>query len=175
MARLRKGVCYRSLESPYTRTSKYRKKSFIKTNYNARVIKFVMGNLKKEDFNTNIKLKTKSDVQIRDNSLESARITSNRLLEKELGIPNYFFRVSKYPYHILRNNPIASGAGADRFSTGMKKSFGKPIGQAAQFKKGDTILELKLDKKNIEIGKKALQRASYKISCGCSIVVTPSK
>ena len=172
MARLRKGVCYRKLERPYTRVSKFRKKSFIKTNYNARVIKFVMGNSKKEDFEYNLKLLPKVDVQIRDNALESARLTSNRLLEKNLGSASYFFRVNKFPHHILRNNPIASGAGADRFSTGMKKSFGKPIGQSARFKKGDTILEAKVDKRNLELAKKALKRASYKISCGCTIEIT---
>ncbi|MBR9699155.1 50S ribosomal protein L16 [Candidatus Woesearchaeota archaeon] len=175
MARLRKGVCYRRLERPYTRVSKYKKKSFIKTNYNARVIKFVMGNAKKQDFNCKLRLKTNIDIQIRDNSMESARLTSNRLLERDIGTPNYFFRVNKYPYHVLRNNPIASGAGADRFSTGMKKSFGKPIGQAARFKKGDTIFEIDLDKNHIDIGKKALTRASYKIACTTRIVITEKK
>ena len=36
-------------------------------------------------------------------------------------------------------------------STDMKKSFGKPIGQAARYKKGDTILEIGVDKKNLDI------------------------
>ena len=175
MARLRKGVCYRRLERPYTRVSKFRKKSFIKTTYNSRIIKFVMGNLQKEDFEYNLKRRPKVDVQIRDNAIESARLSSNRLLEKSLSPSTYFFRVNKFPYHILRNNPIASGAGADRFSTGMQKSFGKPIGQAAQFRKGDTIFELKVDKKNIDLAKKALKRASYKISCSCIIDITENK
>lgn len=175
MARLRKAVCYRKLERPYTRVSKFKKNSFIKTNYNARIIKFVMGNARKEDFQYKLKLHPKVDVQIRDNAIESARLTSNRLLEKAIGTSGYFFRVNKFPYHILRNNPIASGAGADRFSTGMKKSFGKPIGQAAQFKKGDAIFELKVDKKNLETAKKALKRASYKVSCGCAIEIIENK
>ncbi len=171
MARLRKGVCYRKIERPYTRVSKYKKRSFIKTNYNSRIIKYVMGNLKKENFKCKLKLVPKVDIQIRDNSIESARLTSNRLLEKTLGLGSYFLRVNKFPYHILRNNPIASGAGADRFSTGMKKSFGKPIGQAAQFKKGDSIFELKIDEKNLDVAKLALKRASQKIPCTCMIKV----
>lgn len=134
-----------------------------------------MGNLAKDDFGYCIKLLSKEDLQIRDNSLESARLTSNRLLEKNIGSAGYLLRINKYPYHILRNNPIASGAGADRFSTGMKKSFGKPIGQAARFKKGDTIFEINVDKKSIDLAKKALKRASYKIACGCTIHIEERK
>ena len=57
----------------------------------------------------------------------------------------------------------------------MKKSFGKPIGQAAQFKAGDTIFEVKVDKKHIDLAKKALTRASYKIACKCHIDVNIAK
>ena len=57
----------------------------------------------------------------------------------------------------------------------MKKSFGKPIGQAARYKKGDTVIEVKTDKKNIEIAKKALHRANQKIACKCSVEVIPLK
>ena len=174
MARLRKGVSYRRLERPYTRVSKFKKKSYIKTNYNTRITKFVMGDLKNK-FGFTLKLLSKQDLQIRENALESARLTSNRLLEKNMGQTGYFLRINKYPYHILRNNPIASGAGADRFSTGMKKSFGKPMGQAAQFKKGDAILEVGIDKKNIELTKKALHRASLKIPCSCIIEIIERK
>jgi large subunit ribosomal protein L10e len=175
MARLRKAVCYRGLERPYTRVSKFKTNSFIKTNYNTRITKFTMGNPKKEDFQYKVELKTKVPIQLRDNCMESARLTSNRLLEKNIGPANYFLRINKFPFHILRNNPIAAGAGADRFSTGMKKSFGKPIGQAARFKKGDTIFEILLDKKDVELGKKAMQRASQKLACGCNIIITERK
>ncbi len=169
MARLRRAVCYRKLERPYTRVSKFKKNSFIKTNYNTRITKFVMGNPKKSNFDYQVKLLSKIDIQLRDNSVESARLASNRLLEKTVGGSGYMLRVNKFPYHILRNNPIASGAGADRFSTGMKKSFGKPIGQAAQFRKGEPIFEVMIDKKNLETAKDALKRASQKLACGCVI------
>jgi len=172
MARIRKGVSYRRLERPNTRVSKYKKKGFVKMGYNSRIIRFVMGNLQKEDFEIKLRLVTKIPVQLRDNSVESARLTSNRLLEKSIGPNNYFFRVKKYPYHILRENPIASGAGADRFSTGMQKSFGKPIGQAAQFKRGDAIFELMVDKKHLDVAKKAMGRAAQKIAPSCYILVS---
>ena len=46
----------------------------------------------------------------------------------------YFFQLRIYPHHILRENPLAAGAGADRMSTGMKCAFGKPISVAARVK-----------------------------------------
>ena len=44
MAKLRKFVAYRRLERPYTRVSKYRKKSYVRANPNVIVVKFDMGN-----------------------------------------------------------------------------------------------------------------------------------
>ena len=44
-----------------------------------------------------------------------------------------------YPHQILRENKQATGAGADRVSQGMRLSFGKNVGTAAEFK-GDRQL-----------------------------------
>jgi ribosomal protein L16/L10AE len=53
----------------------------------------------------------------------------------------------------------------------MQKAFGKPIGQASQYKKGETIMEVFIDQKNLDLAKKALHRASYKLACTCKIAV----
>ena len=50
-----------------------------------------------------------------------------------------------YPHHIMRENPLATGAGADRMSTGMKKSFGKTIGVAARVHKGQTLVTVNVN------------------------------
>ena len=71
MARLRKFVAYRSLERPYTRISKYNKKSYIKSRPHMVLVKFNMGDLKKK-FPVRLQLKTKTDLQIRQNAIESA-------------------------------------------------------------------------------------------------------
>ena len=76
-----------------------------------------------------------------------------------------------YPFHLLRENPLASGAGADRMNTGMKKSFGKIIGSAARLKVGKTIIEVKVNKENIKVAKEAMWRASKKIPCTCKVQV----
>ena len=174
MARIRKFVSYRNIERPYTRTSKYKEKSFIRMSPNLRVVAFETGTPNKS-FQHTLKLISKNDLQIRDNALESAKQTSNRLLEKSIGTSAYHLKIKPYPHHILRENPIAAGAGADRFSTGMQKSFGKPIGVAAQVKKGQTIFQISVDKANLELAKTALTRASKKLPCPCTIQIIDNK
>src|SRR5204863_395883 len=97
------------------------------------------------------------------NAIESARQSANRVLETALGKNGYFLRTKIYPHHILRENPLASGAGADRMSTGMAHNYGKPIGVAAQVKPGQSIFEVHTNKQHIDLAKKALKRASYKL------------
>ena len=168
MARIRKFVSYRRLERPYTRTSKYKGKSYIRMTSNITIVGFELGSPKKKFLYT-LNLISKDDLQIRDNALESAKQTSNKLLESALGVSSYFLKLKPYPHHVLRENPLASGAGADRFSTGMQKSFGKPLGNAARIKKGNVIFQLSVDKNNIKLAKQALMRASKKLPCSCSI------
>lgn len=174
MAKIRKAVSYRRLERPYTRKSKYRKLSFVRASPHSKIVRFEMGEIGKK-FSHTFKLISKADIQIRHDALESARQTSNRLLEKEIGKTGYFMKIRVFPHHILRENPLAAGAGADRMSTGMQRSFGKPIGIAARVKKGQILIQLDVSKEYLETAKHALKRASYKFPCKCSIEVVENK
>lgn len=174
MAKLRKAVAYRRLERPYTRISKFREKSFIRTSPSKKIIRFNMGNQKKK-FEYNLELVSKKDIQIRDNSIESARQAGNRFLEKRFGTSNFYFHIRPYPHHVLRENPLAAGAGADRFSTGMSHSFGKAIGNAIRVKKGQVLMNLKVDKINLEPGREALKKIAKKLPCSFLIKVNKAK
>lgn len=174
MARLRKFVAYRALERPYTRISKYKKKSFIKTTTHVKVIRFGTGNSKKK-FPYQLHLVSKQGLQIRDNALESARQSCNRLLETTLGLSSYSMKLRLYPFHILRENPLASGAGADRFSTGMQKSFGKPIGSAVRIMRGQKIITVGVEKENLELAKVAVGRFKKKIPGSYTIQIEENK
>ncbi|MFH1408699.1 MAG: 50S ribosomal protein L16 [Nanoarchaeota archaeon] len=174
MARLRKFCAYRTVERPYTRISKYRKKSYIRANPNIKIVRFDMGASTKE-FEYDLDLQVKTKTQIRQNAIESGRQTSNRVLEKNMGKSDFHFKIRIYPFHILRENPLAAGAGADRMSTGMKKSFGKAIGMAAQVKKDQTIATIRLNKANLKFGKDALRRFASKMPVGCRTVVHEAK
>ena len=174
MARIRKFVAYRRLKRPYTRTSKFKAEAYIRMAPNVKVVRFNSGDASKI-FAYTLNLLSKSDLQIRDNALESARQTSNKLLESYLGLKGFHLKVNVYPYQVLREHALASGAGADRFSSGMAHSFGKPIGVAARVKKGQTIFQLRVDKQNLGIAKQALERASKKLPCSCTIQIIEKK
>jgi len=58
---------------------------------------------------------------------------------------------------------MATGAGADRFSTGMAKSFGKIVGVAARVKKGEVIGYVRLNNQFLEVGKRSLVKTALKL------------
>jgi large subunit ribosomal protein L10e len=170
MAKLRKGSAYNQvLKRPYTRKSKYRKKAFVKSSPHSKVVRYDMGNPKRQ-FEYMLTLVTKKELQIRHNALESARQSGNKLLETKLGKTEYFMQLRKFPHHMLRENVLASGAGADRMSTGMARSFGKVVGLAAQVHKFDPVFVVKVDKKNLITAKEALRRCKNKLPCSCQII-----
>ncbi len=170
MAKLRKAVAYRTIERPYTRKSKYTSLQFVRATPHNKIVKYEMGDLTKP-FKYTVRVKAGASMQLRHNALESARLTSNRLLEKVCGKKGYKLKLRTYPHHVLRENPLATGAGADRMSTGMKKSFGKPIGLAAQVRKGQIIFETSVNKEFLETAKKAMERVKHKVACSCTLEV----
>jgi large subunit ribosomal protein L10e len=174
MAKLKRANAYRRLERPYTRWSKYKKEAFVRTAPNLKVVRFDMGNLTKE-FEYEINLLVKEGIQIRQESIEAARQIAIRHLEKFVGKQNFHMKLRIFPFHILRENPLAQGAGADRFSTGMAHPFGKPIGRAAQVKRDQPIITVYTNKDNIKAVSKALNYSKYKVACGCQITVGPVK
>lgn len=174
MAKLRKFVAYRRLERPFTRISKYREQSYVRTRPHLRIARFETGEASKF-FPYSVHLASKDDMQIRDNALESGRQAGSRELEKKIGKGLYHFKVRVYPHHILRENPLAAGAGADRMSTGMSHSFGKSIGVAARLRKGQQIFTARVNKEGVEAARQALLKVSSKMPCRCTIIVEENK
>lgn len=161
---LRPAKCYRSVKDrPYTRLAvKVHDKNYIGTSPAMKIRQFNMGNPLK-DFSHVLDMIVLSDVLVRDNAIESIRIAINKYLTKELGKENYFMKIRVYPSHILRENKIAQGAGADRISTGMSHSFGVPIGRAVRAKKGMILLSVLADGSQVEKAKKGMLRANPKL------------
>ena len=139
---------------------------------NPKIVHFEMGNVEsKEDFPVELSLIVDEDCQIRHNALESARIIANKYLNK-VGSANYFLWIRVYPHHVIREHKMATGAGADRISSGMSKAFGKPVGTAARIKSGQIVMSARVHPANVERAKRALREASYKLPTPCRIVVT---
>lgn len=170
MATLRKGKCYRKLVRPYTRKSKVKSKSYIKTIPSSKVVRYEMGDPKKQ-FKYEINLISNDTAQIRHNAIESARQVTNRRLQLKLGNTGYFLQIKAYPHHILRENKMLSGAHADRLQTGMSHAFGKSVGLASQVKKGKKIFTLKVDDNGLELGKETMKLAIPRLPVKCFIEV----
>lgn len=167
---IRPAKCYRRLERPYTRQSKRRpKKGYVKGVPYPKITKFETGKSKKK-FSATAMLVAQGDVQIRHNALEASRVSTNRILLDDLGDDGYFLKVRIYPHHVMRENPLATGAGADRYQTGMRLSFGNPIGLAARVRAGQKIIEVRYNKGKDGVVKKALKIASTKLPVKCKIV-----
>lgn len=165
MAKLRKWCAYRTIERPYTRFSKYRKKAFVKSRPGKKVIKFDMGDIRggKNQFPLVLSLISKEIGLVRANAIEAARVVALRELEKKLGRLAFYFQVKMVPHHAIRENPLAAGAGADRLSTGMKHSFGKIIGTAARIEPKKELMVVYVQKENEEVARNALKKASKKL------------
>lgn len=136
----------------------------------SRVSQFDMGNLQ-ADFPVVLTLKVKNRVQVRHTSLEAGRIAANRVLSSNAGSQNYHLSVRAYPHMVLRENKLATGAGADRVSSGMRAAFGKTVGTAARLERNQAILTVKIPADKVSVAMDALWRASMKFPSPCYVVV----
>jgi large subunit ribosomal protein L10e len=164
MASLRKANAYSKRKvTPFTRVSKRRQKSYIKTVPQQKIVKFAMGTGKPAKLPYRVTVVSTEKIQIRHNAFEACRQFINKKLEKELA-GQYIFRVIPFPHHIQRENKMITGAGADRMQTGMQLSFGKAMGKAAIVKKGSKIFVIDLPtKKSIAFTRKVIKQVKSKL------------
>ncbi len=105
----------------------------------------------------------------RDNALESARIAINRVMDKQTS-GKYLLLIRVYPHHIIRENKMVSGAGADRIQKGMRRAFGKPTGRAALVREGQPIVTIYTYSQFREFALTGLRKASRKLSGNWKVV-----
>ena len=168
---LRPGRCYRRLQRPYTRVATHvPRKGYVKGVPKSKIAEYEQGT--KGEYSNAVFLVAKRSVQIRHNALEAARIAAIQLLEKNIGKGGtYFFKIRIYPHQVLRENALATGAGADRFQQGMRQSFGKPIGTAARVMENQKIIEVRINKEGVDVAKNALKHARFKLPTPCKIEI----
>ena len=172
---LRKAGAYSKKKArPYTRKSKVKQKSYIKTVPNSMVVKFRMGDLKgfrDGKYKIILSAVSKDKVQMRDNSIEAMRQFLNRFLTEKLG-KEFYFEVKPYPHHILRENKMLTGAGADRMQTGMSQSYGKSMGRAAFVKPGQVVFKIGVMNEKGEIeARKLIKSVKARLPCSVSVEV----
>jgi large subunit ribosomal protein L10e len=159
---------YRELSTPA-----YTRREYITGIPGSKIAQHNMGNLQTgpDDYPVQISLEVEEEVQIRHGSLESARLSANRLMLKHVGQENYKMVLRKFPHHVIRENKQATGAGADRVSDGMRQSFGKVVGTAARIKRNERVFTIYCQPEHADVAKDALRRSYNKISPPCRIVV----
>jgi len=117
-----------------------------------------------DDFPLCVHLVCGEKQQLSAECLEAGRIVINKYIVKMAGKDCFHMRVRCHPYHVIRMNKMLSCAGADRLSSGMRHSFGKPTYIAARVKIGQIIYSVR-GKNNIQADViEALRRASYKFA-----------
>jgi large subunit ribosomal protein L10e len=135
-----------------------------------RIVQYHMGDVNGK-FDVELKLVGEELCQVRHSALESARVAAGRVL-LATGEKAFHLQVNVYPHHVLRENKVATGAGADRISQGMRRAFGKAVGTAARVEPGATLMTLQAPAANFGKAKLALHKAAYKLPTPCRIVVS---
>jgi len=148
----------------------YTRRKFMGGIPGSKIVKFTMGNTGKK-FPVRVELINLEHGQIRNNSLESARIAANRQLELQLGKDLYVMKVVPFPHIVLREHKRVNVAQADRFQEGMKRPYGKPTGTAARVKRGEPLIVIEVEQEGIEVAKDALKRAMDKFPLQSKIFV----
>ncbi|MBU4069472.1 MAG: 50S ribosomal protein L16 [Nanoarchaeota archaeon] len=174
MAAIRKASAYSKRKVvPFTRISKRRQKSFIKTVPPQKIVKFSMGNqelFQKGKLPHQLTLIATEKVQIRHNALEACRQYINKKINKETN-GQYLFKVIPFPHHIQRENKLLTGAGADRMQTGMQLSYGKAVGKAAILKPNKRIFQIAVpNEKMVQFTRKVLRQIKSKLPCTTKVL-----
>lgn len=173
---LRKASAYSKMKNrPYTRRSAVKSKSYIKTIPPQKIPKFKMGlmhEFEQGKLKFVLKILAGQDIMIRDNAIESARQYIHKELEEQIVGAQYYFAVMIYPHHILRENKMLTGAGADRMQTGMQLSFGATVGRAAIVKKSQPIFILAFaEEKNRRTAMKIVEKIKAKLPCNVRLSI----
>lgn len=158
---------------PYTRISKQKGKSYIKTVPPQKIVKFSMGSpplYRDGKFPYHLTLVSEEIAQIRNNALEACRQYLHKRLDEELG-EQYLFKVIPFPHHIQRENKMLTAPGADRMQTGMQLSFGKPLGKAALVREGTEIFFFAVpNEKAVLLVRDIINRIKPKLPCRTKII-----
>lgn len=166
---LRKAASYSKRHvTPYTRKSNVKAKSYIKAVPPQKIVKFKMGEVSaynNGELKQVVKLISTENIVLRDNALEACRQYLNNIMTK-LAPGQFYLEVRVFPHHILRENKMLTGAGADRMQTGMQLSFGATMGRAAIVKANQELFLIAVNtEKTRRTAYQTMKRIKAKIPC----------
>ncbi|MCD6421663.1 MAG: 50S ribosomal protein L16 [Thaumarchaeota archaeon] len=155
---------WRAPERPYTRAD------YIAGAPQPRIAKYTHGKYS-DDYEYELLLVAREDMQIRDVALEAARIALTKKLSSALGSEGFYAELKAHPHHVLRENKMIFGAHADRLQEGMRRAFGKPVGRAARVSGGSPVFRVLVNENGLQVAKEALDLASKKLPKSYRIVI----
>ncbi len=174
MAERRGGVYARLDGRPNTRQSeRVPRVNYVRGVPKPKIQTFQVGD-QRSAFDLELAIVADEPIQITHRALEAARVAATKTMGTAAGA-SFFLRVYPYPHHVLRENPLATGAGADRFQQGMSRAYGKPIGTAARIRTGQKIIGIRVNNDRMDVAKDALRKAKMKIPCLVKTVITNLK
>jgi len=148
----------------------YTRKEYMGGVPGSKIVRFTMGNTE-ENFTHKVKIVNIRSGQIRHNALEAARVAALRRLERALERKNFLLKIVPFPHNVLREHKRVNVAQADRFQEGMKKAYGKPVSVAARVDERDTVMYAEVDRRNLDVAKDALDKASHKLPIPVKMLV----
>ena len=151
----------------------YTRKEYLGGIPQVRIGQWDIGDLRTK-FPVKLHLIAEEQCQIRHIALEAARISANRYISKKAG-NSYHLKLRLFPHNVLRENKIATGAGADRISEGMRAAFGGAVGLAARVQPGTKILSIETTPEHVAEAKIALRKAGVKLPTPWRIMIETPK
>ena len=127
-----------------------------------RIVRFDVGKVD-PSFTLQLDLMVDETCQIRHTALDAARIAAVRELERAAGTAGFWLTVRLYPHQVLRENKVATGAGADRVSDGMRRAFGSLVGTAARVYSGHIVITVRTRPDLERAARNAMWRAGMKM------------
>jgi len=149
------------------------KKAFIRGVPGSKMHTFQTG--KRATYEHKLILVAREKLFLRHNQLEAARVAANGYCSAKLGMEGYFMKVYVYPHQVIRENALATGAGADRFQSGMSRAFGKPVSTAAMVKNNTKIMAIWVPAGKLLEAKEAFRRAAIRLSAKTSVLIETGK
>ncbi|EED12675.1 50S ribosomal protein L10e, putative [Talaromyces stipitatus ATCC 10500] len=128
-----------------------------------------------DDFPCCIHLVSSEYEQLSSEALEAALICANKYLVKTAGKESFHLRIRVHPYHTTRINKMLSVAGADRLQTGMRGTWGKPVGKVARVNVDQILVSVRTTDRHRLVAIEALRRSMYKFPGRQKVIVSKNR
>ncbi len=172
MAR-RRWKCFRPVKSKgyQKKRSRSHRREYVRGGADPKITMYDVGNRGKLDWEVSVGLMLLHSANISHFTLEAIRVSINRRLQKIIGRQKFHLKIRAHPHITYREHAMMAFAGADRLSSGMRNSFGRPVGRMAKVRAGQMIIDCGCDFKDVQHIKRAFAIASQKLCVSSRVML----